>query len=267
MDIHKPKPWHGVREFLKEYVIIVVGVLTALGAEAVVEWLHWRNAAADARASMVPVELNLVQFSGEREAQSPCLAAEFRTLRAALDEAGQTGWLPAIASVRNPTRRSWTFAAYDGIVSGQVLPRLSTDERGVVTGINAWSQYLQRNRDVEVRAWSILRSIEGPRRRAGEAEVANLRAALSDAIYQSDLVRLGARQMAARIVDHRLLTDAEVEAAWAKGAKQGREGPYGACPARAVSDTDQLLQQLDTPLSTPKRNAPTVPSKWPRGAN
>ena len=27
MDIHKPKPWHGVREFLKEYVIIVVGVL------------------------------------------------------------------------------------------------------------------------------------------------------------------------------------------------------------------------------------------------
>lgn len=32
MDIHKPKPWHGVREFLKEYLIIVVGVLTALAA-------------------------------------------------------------------------------------------------------------------------------------------------------------------------------------------------------------------------------------------
>ena len=31
MDIHKPKPWHGFREFLKEYAIIVVGVLTALG--------------------------------------------------------------------------------------------------------------------------------------------------------------------------------------------------------------------------------------------
>ncbi|MDB5442210.1 MAG: hypothetical protein JWP73_586, partial [Phenylobacterium sp.] len=33
MDIHKPKPWHGLREFLKEYAIIVVGVLTALAAE------------------------------------------------------------------------------------------------------------------------------------------------------------------------------------------------------------------------------------------
>jgi hypothetical protein len=43
MDIHKPKPWHGVREFLKEYLIIFVGVLTALGAEQGVEWLHWRH--------------------------------------------------------------------------------------------------------------------------------------------------------------------------------------------------------------------------------
>src|SRR5947209_13236270 len=43
MDIHKPKPWHGLREFLKEYVIIVVGVLTALAFEQAVEWLHWRH--------------------------------------------------------------------------------------------------------------------------------------------------------------------------------------------------------------------------------
>jgi hypothetical protein len=33
MDLHKPRPWHSLREFLKEYLIIVVGVLTALGAE------------------------------------------------------------------------------------------------------------------------------------------------------------------------------------------------------------------------------------------
>jgi hypothetical protein len=33
MDIHKPKPWHGLREFLKEYLIIVVGVMTALAGE------------------------------------------------------------------------------------------------------------------------------------------------------------------------------------------------------------------------------------------
>lgn len=43
MDIHKPKPWHGWREFLKEYAIIVLGVLTAIGAEQVAEGLHWRE--------------------------------------------------------------------------------------------------------------------------------------------------------------------------------------------------------------------------------
>ena len=52
MDIHKPKPWHGLREFLKEYVIIVVGVLTALGAEQAVDWLHWRHEVAEARQAL-----------------------------------------------------------------------------------------------------------------------------------------------------------------------------------------------------------------------
>ena len=53
MDIHKPKPWHGLREFLKEYAIIVVGkVLTALAAEQAVEWLHTRTEVAEAREAL-----------------------------------------------------------------------------------------------------------------------------------------------------------------------------------------------------------------------
>ncbi len=52
MDIHKPKPWHGLREFLKEYAIIVVGVLTALGAEQAVEVIHRHEAVAEARRAL-----------------------------------------------------------------------------------------------------------------------------------------------------------------------------------------------------------------------
>jgi hypothetical protein len=33
VNIHKPKPWHGAHEFLKEYGIIVLGVVTALALE------------------------------------------------------------------------------------------------------------------------------------------------------------------------------------------------------------------------------------------
>ena len=52
MDIHKPKPWHGVREFLKEYAIIVVGVLTALGAEQTAEAMHRHGEIVEARQAL-----------------------------------------------------------------------------------------------------------------------------------------------------------------------------------------------------------------------
>ena len=42
MHVHKPKPWHGAKELLREYLIIVLGVLTALAAEQAVEALHHR---------------------------------------------------------------------------------------------------------------------------------------------------------------------------------------------------------------------------------
>jgi hypothetical protein len=40
MEIHKPKPWHGWREFAKEVGTIVLGVLIAIGFEQAVEALH-----------------------------------------------------------------------------------------------------------------------------------------------------------------------------------------------------------------------------------
>ena len=51
MDIHKPKPWHGRSEFLKEIGTIVIGVLIAIGGEQLVEMLHWRAVMATLRGS------------------------------------------------------------------------------------------------------------------------------------------------------------------------------------------------------------------------
>jgi hypothetical protein len=73
MDLHKPKPWHGVREFLKEYVIIVVGVLTALAAEQGVEWLHWSQKVANTESAL-RMELASVQADAqERIAVERCV--------------------------------------------------------------------------------------------------------------------------------------------------------------------------------------------------
>ena len=52
MDIHKPKPWHGWREFLKEFGTIVLGVLVALGAEQAVETTHRYGEVREAREAL-----------------------------------------------------------------------------------------------------------------------------------------------------------------------------------------------------------------------
>jgi len=52
VEIHKPKPFHGWREFLKEYGIIVLGVLTALALEQAVDAIRWAHEITDARQAL-----------------------------------------------------------------------------------------------------------------------------------------------------------------------------------------------------------------------
>jgi len=52
MHLHLPKPLHGWREFVGEVGIIVLGVLIALGAEQVIENLHWRNEVNQTREAL-----------------------------------------------------------------------------------------------------------------------------------------------------------------------------------------------------------------------
>ncbi|MGA9335414.1 MAG: hypothetical protein WBV39_14140 [Rudaea sp.] len=52
MEIRKSKTSHNVRGFLKEYSIIVLSVLTALGLEQAVVWIHHRSDVKQAIANL-----------------------------------------------------------------------------------------------------------------------------------------------------------------------------------------------------------------------
>ena len=113
MDIHKPKPWHGVREFLKEYVIIVVGVLTALAGEQAVEWFHVRGEVAEAREALheeVAADATIAVWSIEED----------RCLAKSLDQ--YTAW--AKGGPHAPTFRGgfppWLSATWEEVRSGAV---------------------------------------------------------------------------------------------------------------------------------------------------
>src|SRR4051812_46589811 len=103
MDIHKPKPWRGWPEFTKEIGTIVVGVLIALAGEQLVETLHWNHVVHESRDALKADEKQMLQWGGQREAQAPCLAREFRQLADALDRAGETGKIEPLTYVAGPS--------------------------------------------------------------------------------------------------------------------------------------------------------------------
>jgi hypothetical protein len=75
MRFHLPKPLHGWRALVGEVGIIVVGVLIALGAQQIVEALHWRSEVAQLRSAM-RTELSIDRARTETNlAQNPCMLA------------------------------------------------------------------------------------------------------------------------------------------------------------------------------------------------
>jgi hypothetical protein len=181
MDIHKPKPWHGVREFLKEYVIIVVGVLTALGAEAVVQKLHEDRLAYEAREA-VRGELNVnITNLALRRLVEPCIAQQIDEIGALLDQADAGGSVPPPTNIGGPNMsgvvatQRWQAATAGGRTS-----LLSSEEQRAFGRVYAWLDLLAGKELDERRAWSHLRALKGLRRLSPEM-IYGQRIALSEA--------------------------------------------------------------------------------------
>lgn len=86
MDVHKPHPFHNWREFLKEYGIIVLGVLTALFAEQAVLSMEWQHK-VDAAIADMSNELSAGDGpqAYARLAIRDCLDARLNMLRTAVE--------------------------------------------------------------------------------------------------------------------------------------------------------------------------------------
>jgi hypothetical protein len=82
VDLHKPKPWRGSREFAKEIGTIVIGVLIALGAEQAVEWAHRQQEAAEARKALHGEIADNARLMKVRLEEAPCMMARFDSIAA-----------------------------------------------------------------------------------------------------------------------------------------------------------------------------------------
>jgi hypothetical protein len=136
MEIHRPKPVHHWREFLKEVGIIVLGVLIALGAEQTVEWFHWRHEAGQAETHLRRDAATILDEMVERLEIQKCQDRRLTLIRDRLLASGST-WTamapfytsgpPAGSTYAHPMKK-WPVTAWSNAVASTAAMHLP-DER------------------------------------------------------------------------------------------------------------------------------------------
>lgn len=127
MRFHLPEPPDGWRSFVNDIVIVVIGVLIALGAQQLVESYEWRDKVRRAEAAL---RLELIDDNGPagygRLLVARCLDQRITRIH---DGAGHVPadqlrrWIAAYA----PPFRSWDSEAWKAVVASDVGSHMGTD--------------------------------------------------------------------------------------------------------------------------------------------
>ena len=210
MHFHLPKPLHGWREFAGEVGIIVVGVLIALGAEQMVQNLHWR---AEVRETDQRVQKDVVANltnAEERFAIDPCLRPRLTELRDALliDRPIWPGSQARFAndvyksefpSVYRTPVRPWIETSWHTAQNGETLSHFDPDRVQQLAPLFDDADALREMQAEEVSASEDLGdlafpgSITAAERRSHLKTVAKLDALDSRILYLAQLLRVDAR--------------------------------------------------------------------------
>ena len=175
----EPTPPRSWRDFLKEYAIIVVGVLTALAAQQAVEWWHWRSEVAQAREAIATeLTTNLVGAIYRMRGHA-CTEQRLNELALVLDTAAKHGSLPPLGHFGMPWRQTFPNGAWESVVASQTAThfpsRLMVDIASTYKMVSRIEEFSGR----EIEVWSVLYSMVGPGRVLDPASEAQLREALS----------------------------------------------------------------------------------------
>ena len=184
MDTHKPKPWRGWREFLKEYAIIVVGVLTALGAEQAAVALRDRHDAAAARSAVeTEIRLNLSYMQG-RMATQACVERRLDEIGALLVKAGEGPLAPRPNWVGQPS--SWLIASqrWQAATGSGRVSLFDGAEQGRLAGVYSPLSRFADAQESEQAAWAQLRGLETWTGPLGSAGRIHFLTALQQARYE-----------------------------------------------------------------------------------
>jgi hypothetical protein len=189
MHFRLPKPLHGWREFLGEVGIIVVGVLIALGAEQVVEDVHWHSEAGAARDALLSEARDNLDAANFRAEQQPCVERRLTEIAAIFraHAAGQP--IVLTGPIGRPIYYGGSRDAWNVAVSSQAISHMSLKQKLDFGG--AFSNYENMD-DVQKReqdAWLRLNVLNDPQVLA-EGDWPNLHQAYAEAQSLSSRMQL-----------------------------------------------------------------------------
>jgi hypothetical protein len=160
MRVHLPQALHGWRKFLKEYAIVVLGVLTALGLGQLVESAHDRRLAREAHDAVdqeLQTNLDRVAY---RARQQSCNMKRLDEIQALLarwhdDEAFPPGLHIGFPGVAGLVDQRWQANLASGRFSEQ-----SPDEQADQAGLYTLIHVIDRVENREIEAWAQLSTLE-----------------------------------------------------------------------------------------------------------
>jgi hypothetical protein len=127
MHIHKPKPLHGVREFLSEISVIVVGVLIALGLEQTVESLHWTHKVRQAEVRLrADLEFDIT-FAAQFAVLEPCAEAYLDRMQTDLIKHDAAEIVRLYEFGPPFIRGAWKSVAWESAVASQIGDHIDND--------------------------------------------------------------------------------------------------------------------------------------------
>ena len=231
MDIHKVKPVHGLKEFFNEIFIIVVGVLIALGAEQIVQNLHWRQQVAEGKAALSQDFKDALAYAAERRSTQTCVDQQLDSIAATIDQASTARALPPVGKFSMPPGRIWRIQSWETLISSQTAAHFPRDLMLRYSKIAYYLNSIDGENDAEHAAWYAMRVLVGPGRRFSEIEEAEQRQALSKARYEAFILDIAAHEIPDQIKATGLLSAADI----ARAERPVALSDYPIChPAGAV---------------------------------
>jgi type II secretory pathway pseudopilin PulG len=188
--IHLPKVPHSWREFLKEYAIIVLGVLTALALEQAVESVHERRLAHEAQEAIHQEIQANIDRTAYRMSQQACIEKRLAEIEALLRDWQGDDAFPAGLHIGFPGDVGLVHERWEANLASGRFSEQSPEDQSQQAGLYSLIKILDNLQLQEIEHWSQLRALELGSRALSPAAKPMIATALANARSDARSVKL-----------------------------------------------------------------------------